>query len=101
MNFTQGRVLHVVLSGLLLWFVSHGYCSAEHHSADQKPSTPSWKALREKAAHRRRRIIMNNDGNDVRGLPKDVPRTRETFLRQRICSGGLCRYIGFLMGADI
>ncbi|MCH2127837.1 MAG: family 10 glycosylhydrolase [Pirellulaceae bacterium] len=83
MNLTQGRVLHVVLSGLLLWFVSHGYCSAEHHSADQKPSTPSWKALREKAAHRRRRIIMNNDGNDVRGLPKDVPRTRETFLRQR------------------
>ena len=46
-------------------------------------STSGWKADRKLAAHRRRRIIMNNDGNDVRGLADDVLRTPETFLRQR------------------
>ena len=41
------------------------------------------KAERKRAAHRRRRIIMNNDGNDVRNLVDSLPRTRDEFLRQR------------------
>jgi hypothetical protein len=40
------------------------------------------KQQRKEAAHRQRRIIMNNDGNDARTSP-DEPRTYENFLRQR------------------
>ena len=37
---------------------------------------------RREAAHRPRRVIMNNDGNDVHGKPQ-LPHTRESFLQQR------------------
>ncbi len=38
---------------------------------------------RRKARHRRRRIIMNNDGNDFNRLKPDEPRTPEAFLARR------------------
>lgn len=42
------------------------------------------KKARLQAAHRERRIIMNNDGNDCRKKPDvDEPVTAENFLRQR------------------
>lgn len=43
----------------------------------------SLKAARKAAAHRTRRIIMNNDGNDARTGDKPVPHDVETFLQQR------------------
>ena len=41
------------------------------------------KEMRKQAAQRRRRIIMNNDGNDCRNPKPDEPRTAETFLSKR------------------
>ena len=42
------------------------------------------KQARKKAAHRRRRIIVNNDGNDCRRLAGvDEPKNAETFLAKR------------------
>lgn len=38
---------------------------------------------RKKAAHRKRRIIMNNDGNDCRHTGKREPATVENFLSKR------------------
>ncbi len=38
---------------------------------------------RHQAAHRKRRIIMNNDGNDCWGAKNAGPRTPEGFLKQR------------------
>jgi len=39
---------------------------------------------RKRAAQRRRRIIMNNDGNDGRALDPGEEKTPETFLSKRI-----------------
>lgn len=41
------------------------------------------RAARREAAHRTRRIIMNNDGNDCRNPAPDAPRTPESFLAKR------------------
>jgi len=38
---------------------------------------------RKKARHRRRRVIMNNDGNDFNRAKPDEPKTPETFLSKR------------------
>jgi len=40
-------------------------------------------SARKKAAHRVRRIIVNNDGNDCRNPEPDEPRTPENFLSKR------------------
>ena len=40
-------------------------------------------AARKKARHRKRRIIMNNDGNDFRAVAPGEPHTVETFLGKR------------------
>jgi len=47
------------------------------------PSDAEWAELERRARHRRRRIIMNNDGNDLRDTGPDEPVTRETFLAER------------------
>jgi hypothetical protein len=41
------------------------------------------KEARKQAAHRRRRIIMNNDGNDCRNPKPGEPKTPENFLSKR------------------
>ncbi len=41
------------------------------------------KEARKQAAHRTRRIIVNNDGNDCRGRKPDEPKTAESFLSKR------------------
>jgi hypothetical protein len=41
------------------------------------------KQARKEAAHRKRRIIMNNDGNDARGVRAGEEKTPETFLSRR------------------
>ncbi len=38
---------------------------------------------RKQAAHKKRRIIMNNDGNDFSGTKPHAPHTPQTFLTQR------------------
>lgn len=45
--------------------------------------TAEMKAAREAAAHRARRIILNNDGNDARGIREGEPKTPESFLARR------------------
>lgn len=40
-------------------------------------------AARHKARQRTRRMIMNNDGNDINRLPEEVEVTPEVFLKQR------------------
>lgn len=47
------------------------------------PETAAAKLARETAAHRTRRIIMNNDGNDARGLREGEAKTPEAFLARR------------------
>jgi len=51
-------------------------------SAEATKSPEQIRQQRKQAAHRTRRIILNNDGNDGRTSP-DEPRTHENFLRQR------------------
>jgi hypothetical protein len=46
-------------------------------------NAPTLQAARKRAAHRKRRMIMNNDGNDTRWPVEGEPRTRETFLDKR------------------
>ncbi len=41
------------------------------------------KDARKKAAHRQRRIIVNNDGNDCRNRPEGAPKNAEAFLAKR------------------
>ena len=55
-------------------------------SAETGQTASTKDALREarkRAAHRTRRIIMNNDGNDFSSVTPDEPRTPETFLSKR------------------
>jgi hypothetical protein len=51
-------------------------------SPTQAMSPAELKQQRKEAAHRKRRIIMNNDGNDAR-TPPEEPRTVENFLSKR------------------
>lgn len=41
------------------------------------------KQSRKEAAHQKRRIIMNNDGNDARGLKEGEEKTPDSFLARR------------------
>jgi len=53
-------------------------------TAQSPPSeTTAMKDAREAAAHHKRRIIMNNDGNDARGIREGEPKTPEAFLARR------------------
>jgi hypothetical protein len=45
--------------------------------------TAAMKQARKEAAHRKRRIIMNNDGNDARGIREGEAKTPEAFLARR------------------
>ncbi len=50
----------------------------------QEPAdSGSMRAARAAAAHRTRRIILNNDGNDCRNSPPGTPHTAEAFLARR------------------
>ena len=51
--------------------------------SQQDVSRATLKQLRKQAAHRPRRIIMNNDGNDTRWPVEGDLRNRETFLAKR------------------
>ena len=53
------------------------------HAAEAQ-ETEKMRMERKKTAHRRRRIIMNNDGNDGRALEPGEEKTPETFLSKRI-----------------
>jgi glycerophosphoryl diester phosphodiesterase len=56
--------------------VPHSVTPRTRHSTETR-------AVRRRAAHRRRRIIMNNDGNDARAPQPGTPRTHESFLAAR------------------
>jgi hypothetical protein len=45
--------------------------------------TNAAKLARKEAAHRKRRIIMNSDGNDARGQKEGEAKTPEAFLARR------------------
>lgn len=47
------------------------------------PETDAMKQARKDAAHHKRRIIMNNDGNDARGLKEGEAKTPSAFLERR------------------
>ena len=49
----------------------------------QTVETDAMKQARKEAAHRKRRIIMNNDGNDARGIRQGEAKTPESFLARR------------------
>ena len=51
--------------------------------ADQGKLTAEMSARREEAAHRQRRIIFNNDGNDAAYFPASLEATPENILAQR------------------
>lgn len=59
--------------------------AATLQSAAQSPvtETAAMKQARKEAAHRKRRIIMNNDGNDARGIRDGEAKTPEAFLARR------------------
>ena len=60
------------------------HAGADRSEAPSGPGDPSTlKAERKRAAHRQRRMIMNNDGNDTRWPIAGEPRTRETFINKR------------------
>lgn len=57
-------------------------------SAQEMPKTAAKESqeardVRKEAAHRKRRIIMNNDGNDARGIREGEQKTVENFLERR------------------
>ncbi len=72
-SIQMGWILTVLLTGSVL---SYGAETAAKE-------TPEMKAARKQAAHRTRRIIMNNDGNDARGLKEGEQKTPEAFLARR------------------
>jgi len=45
--------------------------------------TDGWAARHRAARRRKRRIVMNNDGNDVHHVDADAPKTPEYFLSRR------------------
>ncbi len=58
-----------------------GCGSDSNNGAEQ--NTPGMKSLRKKAAHRKRRMIMNNDGNDYSRAPEGFSVNPESFLNMR------------------
>ncbi|MBN1292331.1 MAG: family 10 glycosylhydrolase [Candidatus Latescibacteria bacterium] len=62
-------------------FLLHG-CDSGGDTQKVKPFN-KFIETRKKAAHRKRRIIMNNDGNDLNAKKPDEPVTPEIFLGKR------------------
>lgn len=67
-------------AGLLLTNLSASFMV---NSCKSEISPEKWAKIRTKARERKRRIIMNNDGNDVLAAAKIKPATPENFLKQR------------------
>jgi hypothetical protein len=82
------RFTRLWLASLGLWVFATVAVLATESGADKQPAgvTNANQAelarQRHEAAHRRRRIIMNNDGNDAR-TPPNESRTYENFLSKR------------------
>jgi len=53
------------------------------HAGAGEPEDTAWAKARHAARWRKRRIIMNNDGNDVHHAKPDEPKTFENFLSKR------------------
>ncbi len=77
--FRSKRGLYRAASLLVAVAWSAGVTVPSTALADQN----AMKQARKKAAHRKRRIIMNNDGNDCRGLKPGEAKTAESFLARR------------------
>jgi hypothetical protein len=75
----RSQLLELCLASLCLCAVAVG-AAAEPETTDRRRA--ELQRQRQEAAHRPRRIIMNNDGNDARTKP-DEPRTHENFLSKR------------------
>jgi len=72
--------LLAVLAAPLWTICAH---AQEISRTENKPAEVTMKEARKKAAHRQRRIIFNNDGNDCRDPKPGEPRTPENFLSKR------------------
>ncbi|MBN1344830.1 MAG: family 10 glycosylhydrolase [Phycisphaerae bacterium] len=68
-----------LLSACCLILASAGHSQAAPGNASDQAT----KQVRKKAAHRQRRIIVNNDGNDCRQRKPGEPVTAENFLSKR------------------
>jgi hypothetical protein len=84
MKSNRRRFLTQIIAGFAgLTFIS-GPISLAFKAMDKIIITKSeLSALRKKARNRKRRIIMNNDGNDVFAAAKIEPVNEENFLKQR------------------
>ena len=73
MKFTH----HAILFSIMAFLACNSYLQAE---ATKKLTAESLKAARREAAWQKRRVIMNNDGNDSRAAKE---KTRQAFLDSR------------------
>jgi len=87
-NKTHQRLWIILLTGInLMWFSCRGTPNTDSAAREIKrpllKNLKDLRAAREKAKHRRRRIIMNNDGNDFRMLHQENLKHPEKFLQRR------------------
>jgi hypothetical protein len=75
----QGFFVASVIARL---FMVHARAAAPS-SKPAVAETKAAKQTRKTAAHKKRRIIMNNDGNDARGIKEGEQKTPEAFLARR------------------
>lgn len=60
-----------------------GVSSSGANAEPKVKESRAMKEARKTATHRKRRIIMNNDGNDARGIREGEQKTPEAFLARR------------------
>jgi len=74
--------------GLFIAFAVLPGCATPMQGQPEDEKQTAWNRkrlleARKKARHRKRRMIMNNDGNDLYHAKPDEPKTPETFLSKR------------------
>ncbi len=80
----NNRLLLLLLGSMIaLGLVAGFQASAEEKPAPAAKESDGMKAARKAAAHKKRRIIMNNDGNDARGVKEGEAKTPASFLARR------------------
>lgn len=78
------RFASVVLAGVFFYGVVMLSCSAREPEAGAVVhESDAAKTARKAAVNRKRRIIMNNDGNDARGIKEGEEKTVASFLERR------------------
>ncbi|HPO15935.1 MAG TPA: family 10 glycosylhydrolase [Candidatus Hydrogenedentes bacterium] len=82
--FVRRGMCVLILAGLAGGIgLIHRSAAGQEAAVSAVKETGEMKAARKHAAHRTRRIIMNNDGNDARGVKGGEQKTPEAFLARR------------------